>query len=336
MNPATMKKLVLAYIVAVPLLVLVEAVHSVAVQGAVNSNRRLASADEIIREADNLASNFSQADRALADFLANKKGATLEPFQSSTTQLRASLEHLLHLTRGEAGLEGRLRKLEPAVTATLDGFQKAADSRIKGTSEAAKAPDFFAEAEKQIAPIQAQLVEIKKFELDRLPAYNTVAEETVGRARFIAPIAAVLGVWMVLVAAMLLYRNATQLAWKGIERRIHTRLVETLPFGLCMVDENGLIFFTNPAQDRLFDYQPAELVGRHLATLHITRRGEGEALFAQALQELAERGEWRGDFLARRKNSTTFKCICQAINMELAGKFYRVFLMATTEPQPAA
>jgi len=94
--------------------------------------------------------------------------------------------------------------------------------------------------------------------------------------------------------------------------------------------------YTNTAQDTLFGYEPGGLVGRHITTVHNKSRGEGDDLFDQAMEELGRGGEWRGEFLAKRKNSTTFNCVCQAVNMPMSERTYRVFLLASAGTRPAA
>jgi hypothetical protein len=58
-------------------------------------------------------------------------------------------------------------------------------------------------------------------------------------------------------------------------------------------------------------------------------------IFDRAMDDLRTAGEWRGDFRAKRKNSTTFGCLAQAVSMDLSGKPHRLFLMAAGA-EPAA
>ena len=116
-----------------------------------------------------------------------------------------------------------------------------------------------------------------------------------------------------------------------------------MPLGVCLADESGLILYTNSAQDTLFGYEPGGLVGRHITSVHHNPRGVGDDLFDGAMEDLRSQGSWRGDFVAKRKNSTTFNCASQAVSIEMSGKSYRLFLMAgvasppeTSTPQPSA
>jgi len=332
MNPAALKKLVVGFVLAVPVLVVIDVVQYMSVQGVVNSHRRVASAHLIIREAEGIASALDQAHTALSGYLATRKAEPLTLYQTASAQAQASLQRLVLLTRLDAAQQGRVQKLEPAVKKRLELFQQALECETQQGLNPAKQEELSPQAEKEMESIRAVLADMAKHELDRLPALSATAQASIGRTNLVTPIAAVLGVWMVLVAALLLYRDATRRSWAGIERRLHTRLVETLPLGVCLVDEHGLIFFTNPAQDSLFGYEPGGLVGRHISALHNAPRGEGNDPFNQAMQDLSQRGEWRGEFRGRKRNGTSFDCLSQAVTMDLAGKPYRVLLLASQGP----
>lgn len=335
MNPATLKKIVIAYILAVPVLVVVDAFHFTAVQGVVGSHRRVTAASEIVREADALSAALQQARTALGGFVADRPGATLAPYLEATGKMKKAAQRLVSLAHDDAPEEARAAKLEPAINKVLEVMQQAVDLHVKQGSKPEKQIEFDGQVEKQAEVIQPLLAEMKKYETEHFPAFNAAAQATVERVGRLTPFAAVLSIWMVLVAALLLYRDSTRRVWAGVERRIHSRVFEALPFGICVVDEHGLINLTNPAQDNLFSYPQGGLMGRHVTVLHNSPRGEGEELFEKAMQELGQRGQWRGEFPARTKDGKNFNCLCQAATMDLAGKPHRVFLLASQNP-PAA
>ncbi len=335
MNPATMKKLVVGYIVAIPVLIMVTILQFTSVQGVVNSHRRLGSAVEIIREADALESALAEGAVAIRSLLSTGNANSLSAYQAVPPKVESSLQVLVRLTADDAVQQARIQKLEAQVHDQLELFGKALEARTSPKPEPGKPRETEVERVKGMTEVATLLGEIKKHEVERLPALTTTAHETLERTNVLSPIAGVLSIWMVLVAALLLYRDATRREWAGVERRIHTRLVETLPFGICLVDEHGLILYTNSAQDMLFGYEPGGLVGRHITSVHHRPRAEADELFDHAMEELGRGGEWRGEFLARRKNSTTFNCVCQAVNMQMSTKTYKVFLLASAGAQPA-
>lgn len=336
MNLATLKKLVLGYIVAVPILIVITVVQFTSVQGVVDTHRKLGSAHDVIRQADDLGSLLSRAAASWKDFLATRKAAALEPYQSASPQAREKLDALAKRAAGDPPQLARVKKLDGEVNRQLELFRKALEVQVPPGLKSPPPNEAFLEGEKQWARADATLAEIREHERNHLPALAAAAQESLERANRLAPLAGFLAVWMVLVAALLLYRDTTRRTWAGIERRIHTRVVEAMPIGVCLVDEHGLIIYTNAALDSLFGYEPGGMIGRHITAAHNTVRGEGDDLFDRAMEDLARAGEWRGDFLAKRKNTTTFPCASQAVPMELSGKMYRLFLMAAGAPSAAA
>ena len=334
MNPATLKKIVIAYILAVPVLVVVDALHFTAVQGVVGSHRRVAAASEIVREADAASAALQQARTALGEFVADRPGATLAPYQEAVGKMKKSVQRLVSLAHDDAPEEARAEKLRAAVDKVQEVMQQAVDLHVKQGSKPEKQIEFDGQVEKQAELIQPLLAEMKRYEADHLPAFNAAAQATVERVGTLTPFAAVLSIWMVLVAALLLYRDSTRRVWAGVERRIHSRVFEALPFGICLTDEHGLINLTNPAQDSLFGYPQGNLIGRHLSILHNSPRGDGEGLFDQALQEVGQHGQWRGEFPARTRDGKNFNCLCQAATLDLSGKPHRLFLLASQNPPP--
>jgi len=161
--------------------------------------------------------------------------------------------------------------------------------------------------------------------VDKLASRVNEARASVQSTTYLTPLSAALGIWLVLLAALLLYRDARVRKWSGIERRLYSRVVEMLPLGLCLVDDVGLIFYTNPAADALFGYEPGGLVGRHVTVLHSSRE-EGTQFFEEVLERLSVRGTWAGEFASRKKNGAAFSCFAHASNMDVPGKVYRIFL----------
>jgi PAS domain S-box-containing protein len=57
--------------------------------------------------------------------------------------------------------------------------------------------------------------------------------------------------------------------------------VESLPIGLAIVDKNGIVEFTNPSINRLFDLSPGALVGKSIGMLFTPRRSVSEPEYLQ-------------------------------------------------------
>ncbi len=342
MNLATLRKLVLGYIVAVPVLIVITIIQFMSVQGVVDAHRRLGNSHDIIRQADALTAALAETEETVRNFLVTRRHDELGPYEAAPTRTKQILGELARLAQGDEPQQARVKKLESAIATRLELYRKFLESeRVAPPYPSPRGilpPPNEAEVqgEKLATEIAKVISELRAEETSRLPAVAQAAQARVHRANQMAPIAGVLAIWMVLLAALLLYRDTARRAYAGVERRIQTRVVESLPLGVCLVDENGLIIYTNAAQDALFGYEPGGMVGRHVTAAHNIPRGEGDDLFDQAMEELKSQGSWRGDFVAKRKNSTTFNCVSQAVPMEMSGKMYRLFLMASGGTPPPA
>lgn len=349
MNLATLRKLVLGYVVAVPVLIVITILQFMSVQGVVDAYRREGNSYDLIRQADALAAVLAETDASFRNFVKTRRSDELGPYEAAPTRTREILTQISQLVQGDDLQQARAKQLEAGVATRLDLYRQFLETPPVTTLRPApnSNPPAPNEAEAQGGKVAVEIAkvlgELRSREFDRLPALSVDSKAKVSRASQLAPIAGVLSIWMVLLAALLLYRDTTRRTYAGVERRMQTRIVETLPLGVCLADETGLILYTNSAQDSLFGYEPGGLVGRHITSVHQTPRGEGDDLFDGAMEDLRSQGSWRGDFVAKRKNTTTFSCMSQAVSMEMSGKSYRLFLMAgganppeLSTPQPSA
>jgi PAS domain S-box-containing protein len=325
MDPVKGRKVALGFIPAIPVLLVADVVQFLSVQAVVNSHRRLATSARVLAAVGETGAALREAESSVRDFLATGAPAVIPLFQAQAARARESVRELLKLTEGSAELQAPARSLGPLVARRLDLLQVTVDLRGKAPLAPDKQAGLEAAGKMQMEAVQVVLSKIRKGETDRLASRLEEAQATTQRATYLTPLSATLGLWLVLLAALLLYRDARARKWWGIERRLYSRVVELLPLGLCLVDDVGLIFYANPAADALFGYEPGGLVGRHVTALHSSRK-EGTQFFEEVLERLSFRGTWAGEFASRKKNGAAFTCLAHASNMHVPGKVYRVFL----------
>jgi PAS domain S-box-containing protein len=333
MDPVQGRKVALGFILAIPVLLVADVVQFLSVQGVVNSHRRLATSTRVLAEVGETGAALREAEASVREFLASGEPAVIPSFQAQATEARESVQQLLKLTEGNTELQGPARSLEPLVARRLDLLQVTVDLRGKGPLAPDKQAGLEAGGRKQMEAVQAVLSKIRKGEAEKLATRVSDARTTVQRTTYLTPLSAALGLWLVLLAALLLYRDARARKWSGIERRLYSRVVEMLPVGLCLIDDVGLIFYTNPAADALFGYEPGGLVGRHVTTLHSSRE-EGTQFFEEVLERVSVRGTWAGEFASRKKNGAAFTSFAHASNMDVPGKVYRIFLYEDASERP--
>ena len=83
-------------------------------------------------------------------------------------------------------------------------------------------------------------------------------------------------------------------------------ILESMTEGVSLSDENGIIVYTNPAEDRMFGYAPGELVGQSVAVQNAYPPEENERRVAAVIAELKSDGAWEGEWRNRRKDGTEF------------------------------
>jgi PAS domain S-box-containing protein len=77
--------------------------------------------------------------------------------------------------------------------------------------------------------------------------------------------------------------------------------------GVYLVSVKDLtIQYANPTMERMFGYQPGELVGRHVSILNAAAGGDPARMATRIETELRERGHHRGDVLTVKKDGTPF------------------------------
>ncbi len=138
-----------------------------------------------------------------------------------------------------------------------------------------------------------------------------------------------------------LYRAAQQ---ELAERRraeealkLHSRVLESMREGVSVTDEQGVIVYTNPAEDTMFGYAPGELLGQHVTVQNAYPAEENERVVAEVIQTLRSEGEWVGEWLNRKKDGTPFITRAQITALETDGaKFWVCVQEDVTEQRRAA
>lgn len=226
----------------------------------------------------------------------------------------------------------RLRRAEGEMARTAEALRqseatlslKQAASASGGAVEARIASQ--AQGQKP-TPVEPKLAEENRAALrTRLIEHREIADGTAHFAEVVNTFGGILSIWLVGVAAFLLFHDEKARAWTGVERRVHTRIIETLPLGVCLSTVSGGILYTNPAEDAIFGYGREELIGKDAARLHGPLPSEPGLAVEEAIDRLGPGQTWSGDVTIRRKDGTTLKALAWIMNMEVAGKLYRLFV----------
>jgi PAS domain S-box-containing protein len=96
-------------------------------------------------------------------------------------------------------------------------------------------------------------------------------------------------------------------------------LLDSMTEGVSLASEDGTIVYTNSAEDRMFGYDPGELVGRNVSVQNAYPPEENARAVESVIAELKRTGAWRGEWLNRRKDGTTFVTTSRISAVELDG-----------------
>lgn len=83
-------------------------------------------------------------------------------------------------------------------------------------------------------------------------------------------------------------------------------VLENMNEGVSVSDENGVIFYTNPTEDRMFGYEPGELIGKHVSIQNAYPANENEEIVKGVMTVLKTQGFWSGEWHNIKKDGTLF------------------------------
>ena len=102
--------------------------------------------------------------------------------------------------------------------------------------------------------------------------------------------------------------------------RTHALLLDSMSEGVSLSTEDGILVYTNPAEDRMFGYEPGELVGQHVTVQNAYPPEENERRVSEVISVLAAKGFWEGEWLNRRKDGSQFVTASRINAIEVNGR----------------
>ncbi|MES2649036.1 MAG: PAS domain S-box protein [Bacteroidota bacterium] len=102
--------------------------------------------------------------------------------------------------------------------------------------------------------------------------------------------------------------------------QIQSLVLERMDEGVSVSDENGVILFTNPAEDKMFGYEKGELIGQHVSVQNAYDPEENTRIINEVIDELKTNGFWSGEFHNRKKDGTPFYSYSYITAVPVEGK----------------
>jgi PAS domain S-box-containing protein len=113
---------------------------------------------------------------------------------------------------------------------------------------------------------------------------------------------------------------------KRAEQALETqaRILEDMVEGVLLYDEQDRILFTNHALDRMFGYEPGELVGQSTFVLNPFPAEDSARIAKQIRQQLCQQPVVQREFLNRRKDGSEFVSESRISRLAMEGHAYQI------------
>jgi len=114
--------------------------------------------------------------------------------------------------------------------------------------------------------------------------------------------------------------------------RLQNQIFETIAEGVYIIRaSDGVIVYTNTKFEKMFGYEPGELIGKRVSVVNAPEDKMSPGDTAEAIMKaLNETGEWRGEVKNIRKNGTTFWCLA-VVSTFRHPEFGNVWIAAHTD-----
>ena len=128
------------------------------------------------------------------------------------------------------------------------------------------------------------------------------------------------------------------ISWIGTNTDIHdqkeseeflilqARVLEIMDEGVTVTDERGYILYTNIAEDKIFGYDPGELISKPITILFDSSEDENNSRFAEVMARLDNNGYWNGEWTNLKKDGTLFTTYAHVTSLDIGSKKLYVYI----------
>jgi PAS domain S-box-containing protein len=118
--------------------------------------------------------------------------------------------------------------------------------------------------------------------------------------------------------------------------KMHSSVLDSMLEGVSVSDENGIIVYTNPSEDKIFGYNSGELLGKHVTIQNDYPPEENKHIVGEVGKHLKRIGHWEGEWKNRKKDGTSFITSARITTIELSGIKYYVCVQSDVTEQRKA
>jgi len=319
------RKIAIAYSFAVPVLLVVVLLQDGALfrltAREVSTDRAVSALGASDRVLLALKDAEAQADR----FLATGSDESLKEYTESASEAANAGKHLEEFAEEEPAIGPKGRELADLTAQQLDLLQRSIG--LRATKRASLQLDSLA---KRRSNLETETVraggEMRSDMQDLLQQQKTRAASSARTLDALIKYGGALTVWIVAVAAFLLFYDEKERFRAGMERQLQTEILETLPLGVCLATESDVILYANPAAEDTFGYQEGELVARDVSELHGPNEIGAQTKVAEIFAQLVPRELWSGELPIRTKDGEILKAASWVTNVKVGQKNCRLLI----------
>ncbi|MCH8328571.1 MAG: PAS domain-containing protein, partial [Candidatus Marinimicrobia bacterium] len=91
------------------------------------------------------------------------------------------------------------------------------------------------------------------------------------------------------------------------ELHLQSQIIANMGEGVYLIrSADGIIVYCNPKFEKMFGYEPDEMVGQHVSIVNAPDQGDPQETVRAIVTQLQTRGYWNGELLNIKKDGTTF------------------------------
>jgi PAS domain S-box-containing protein len=279
---------------------------------------------------DDLLAGLREAEQAARGYVASGSDDYRLAYGKAAGQVNGTLDRVEEQTRDDPAVpspkaQASLRQLRGATAQRLGVLERAMSARSTRPKARANASEETREPDSEAA-IGKIVAELQGDEQSRAEEEQASALRSAASANTLVKYVGAVTIWMIGVGALLLFHDDRATFRGRIEQRLHSDIVESLPLGVCLASDSGVILYANPAAESSFGYKPGELVARNVEALHESSEAGSDSRVAEILEQMFGHETWSGELSLRTREGEIVRTDSWISSLRVGGKDCRLLV----------
>jgi len=253
-------------------------------------NRRVSA----LTACDDLLFAIRDLDESVRSYFATGQERHRKSYGESASRLAASIAKLGELSKSDNAIQNKLQSLRDTMAQLPATLQQPANATEPTGRRNVVVPEV-PQLTDLLTQFDAKARDIRTIQLNRAEQENQSATHSAYWVDTLVKYGGVITIWIVGVAALLLFYDDTAQNRARIEQRLHTDMLEAFPLSVCLMTESGVILYANRAAEGLFGYSAGDLVAQSVAMLRHDRDRAIDPGLLEILTDLAPSETWFGE-----------------------------------------